>query len=209
MGVWWVVVASDSTVVLPYLFCLVTLTSVGDRSRSISAAAIPPTGYPVYRSMLPKEHRMAAAKSTQPCPLSAVAIARMKSGDESADTGRTGYRTCEAIAARWQDFDLEKRGWSLPRTTTDAPRVIRLSRQTRRGARDRVPDVERGFPPTSSPRWRRSGEQPNASRALTTVWPRLLPRRRLAESLLPTHARSGRSARARRCAPPSSAWRRR
>jgi integrase len=47
-------------------------------------------------------------------------------------TLETGCRTGEAISARWQEFDLEKGDWSLPRTKTDAPRVIRLSRQTLR-----------------------------------------------------------------------------
>ena len=74
MGVWWVVEASDSTVVLPIYPCFIR-------------ALLRQPAYFVYLSTLTKEHRMAAAKSTQPRPLSAVAIARMKSGDESADTG--------------------------------------------------------------------------------------------------------------------------
>lgn len=47
-------------------------------------------------------------------------------------TLETGCRTGEAISARWQEFDLKNGTWSLPRTKTDAPRVIRLSRQTQR-----------------------------------------------------------------------------
>jgi integrase len=43
----------------------------------------------------------------------------------------TGSRTGEAIAAQWQAFDLDRGEWSLPRTKTDAPRVIRLSAITR------------------------------------------------------------------------------
>lgn len=47
-------------------------------------------------------------------------------------TLETGCRTGEAISARWQEFDLKNGNWSLPRTKTNAPRVIRLSRQTRK-----------------------------------------------------------------------------
>jgi len=49
-------------------------------------------------------------------------------------TLETGCRTGEAIAAQWSHFDLERGIWSLPRTKTDAPRVIRLSKQTQRWA---------------------------------------------------------------------------
>lgn len=41
-----------------------------------------------------------------------------------------GCRTGEAISARWDAFDLDRGLWSLPRTKTDAPRVIRLPRQS-------------------------------------------------------------------------------
>lgn len=50
-------------------------------------------------------------------------------------TLETGCRTGEAIAAQWSHFDLEGGTWSLPRTKTDAPRVIRLPSQTLRWLR--------------------------------------------------------------------------
>jgi integrase len=48
----------------------------------------------------------------------------------------TGCRSGEAMGASWRNFDMDRGEWSLPKTKTDEPRVVRLSRQTRGWLRD-------------------------------------------------------------------------
>jgi len=43
---------------------------------------------------------------------------------------RTGCRSGEAIAARWEDIDLDRCEWSLTDTKTNVPRTVALSSQT-------------------------------------------------------------------------------
>lgn len=45
-------------------------------------------------------------------------------------TLQVGCRSGEAIASRWEHFNLEAGTWSLPDTKTGVPRIIRLPRQT-------------------------------------------------------------------------------
>lgn len=49
-----------------------------------------------------------------------------------------GMRSGEVVAGRWRDIDLDAGVWSLPKTKTDAPRVVRLPRQAVAILRSRV-----------------------------------------------------------------------